>query len=275
MPNFNRYPTSQLSQMSQIRAAYKLAGKTEPNRALEISDILENAPTVEQVTKELAKAALTAPNPQKFYADALAQIRDAQAADALRSNFKKQLEQHAHASMPEILTQAVGDLTPAVNKVIGAFVAAAKKLPTDAPLDVTANVENDSAPEYKTAKAALATLATYASLYINHPPAGVPNALAHIMPLVKLPDAVVEIVTNPLHNLTVNEHELSGTREIRALAHAAQDDLDTALIQVARGDYPSITLELATPAEHVRRRNSANVAYTQTRTENGRIVTVL
>lgn len=263
MPNFNRYPTSQISQMGQVRAAYKLAGKTEPNRALEISSILDNAPTADQVTRRLAKEALSADNAEDFYADALAQIRDAHASDALRHTFKSQLQIHANESMPEIVTQAVKDVGPSVAKIVKELETAAPVLPANDPLDITANVENGTANAYTATKAALTALAVYASMYVNIPPAGVPTGLSHILPVVALPDATVERVTKGLHNLTLNENNMSETRQIRALADAAKDDLDTALIRVARGDYPSVALSIATPDELARRRTAAATAYSR------------
>lgn len=263
MPNFNRYPTSKISQMSQVRAAYTLAGKSEPHRALEISDLLNNAPTAEQVTRRLAKEALSATNAEEFYADALAQVRDAHASDALRNTFKTQLQIHANESMPEIVTQAVKDVGPSVAKIIKELETAAPLLPASDPLDITLNVENGTANAYTATKAALATLAVYASMYVNIPATGVPTGLSHILPVVALPNATVERVTKGLHNLTLNEQNMSDTRQIRALANAAKDDLDTALIAVARGDYPSIALSLATPEEHVRRRTAATTAYSR------------
>lgn len=275
MTNYDRYPTTTASQLDRVRDAYALAGAKEPSRALDIAKIINGAPTAEQVTNTLALAALTATNAEEFYQDAIAQIRDAHAGDALRATFAARLEQHSANNMPQIIARAVEDINPAVGKLIAQFEAAAKKLPDADPLDITANVENDTATEYKTAKAALTALGKYASMYVPTVPGDVPANLNRILPVVNIPDATTEQVIRGLHRLTANEQQMSGTRAIRALAEAAHEDIDTALIDVARGDYEGISISLATPEENTRRRKSAVTAYTTQTVESGNSTMVM
>jgi hypothetical protein len=263
MTFFNRYPTTTPAQMDRIRDAYKLAGVTEPSRALAIAELVRNTPTTEQITDELAQAALTAQDPDAFYADALARIQGAMAADAFRDTFAARLLEHGQRTMPHTLARTAEDLAPAFARLVKQMQAAVNKLPTATPLDLEANVENDTASEYKTTRDALAKIGQYVSVYIASPPRDIPTELNRILPAVNLPEAQAELVEG-LARATVNEHHLAGTRTIRALADAALEDLDLALLRVARGDFPGATLSLATPDEMRAREANARTAYTQT-----------
>ena len=270
MTYFNRYPTTEQTQMGRISDAYKRAGIAEPNRTLAIAELIKATPTAAQVTDQLAQDALTATNAQKFYTDALAAIRDAQAGDAFRETFASRLIAHAIQNMRGTLERTVEDITPAVTKFLEQFKAAAKKLPTANPLDMEANVEAGTANDYKTVRDSLATLGHYVSIYGPSLPEGVPVGLNRILPAVDLPNAAVEQVTG-FGRTTCNEPDLTHTRTIRALATLAARDADLALIAVARGDYPGISLSLATPEALGQRNANAHTAHAVESIENGTV----
>lgn len=260
---FNRPATHDINHFQQITAAYTSAGLTAPTPALDIKDRITNAPSVEQVAADLALQALDTTDPEGFYEDALEQIRTAQAAQALKDALTRNLATAMTRSIPRFVEQAAEDLTPSFEKLAKELATASKKLPPHAPLDMAANVEADTAKEYKQARGILAQLGAYAALYKQPTPNGEPPALLSILPVVSLPAAVVEQTqgTRNYTPITINERELAGTRAIRALGIAAKDDVDAALIAVARGDFEGITLNLATPHEHVERRKQAAAAH--------------
>jgi len=258
--HFNRYPTTHETQMDKTREAYQLAGVTEPNRSLRIAELIDETPTARQVADQLALEALTAQNAELFYKDMLGKIRDAQAADLFRDVFRSRMVEHARQQSAATLDATVADLSPSFTKLVKSMVSAAKKLPPHAPLSIDANVEADTTTEYKTVRGALALLGQYASIYVHNTPGDLPTDLNRLLPIVDLPDATVETVTG-LARTTSNEHELVGTRAIRALADSARDDLDVALIRVARGDFHGVTLALASPDEVRTRIQAVHTAY--------------
>lgn len=267
MAYFNRYPTTAETQMDKTREAYLLAGVTEPSRSLRIAELIDETPTARQVADHLALEALTATNAELFFKDMLAKIRDAQAADVFRDVFRSRMVEHARQQAHTTLEQTVDDLTPAFNKVVKAMEVAASKLPPHAPLDMTANVEADTTAEYKTVRASLNLLGQYSSVFVQNTPGDLPVDLNRLLPVVDLPDATVETVTG-LARQTTNAHELTGTTAIRDLAAAASEDLDLALIRVARGDFPGVRLALAKPAD-VRARIAQVITAYQTRMSEG------
>jgi len=266
MSIFTRTQTHDVNHLKQISAAYATAGLEAPTHGLTIKDRINNAPSVAQVAADLAMQALDTTDPETFYQEALDRIREAQAAEALKVAFNSNLGAAITRSVPAYLEQAAEDLAPAFGKLAKELSTAARKLPPYAPLDMAANVEHDTAKEYKAARNILAQLGAYAALYKQPSPQGEPPALLAILPLLDLPEAVIEQTqgTRNYVPITVNEHQLTGTRTIRALGEAAKADIDAAIIGVTRGDYEGVSLALATPQEYAERRNTARKAYQRT-----------
>lgn len=276
-PLFNRYPTAEQTHLDTIVRTYAAAGLNPPTLAVGIRDRINTAPTVHQVAVKLADQALTTNDPDEWYEDALEQLRTAQAAEALSRSFNANYSTAVLRHIPVIQAAAAEDLTPVFNKHAKALTAAAGKLPAAHPLDMAANVEADTASEYKTTRTALTVFAQLASIYRATVPGEIPPALNQLLPVVALPAAVKERVART-HFETVkvlNESQLGGTRTIRQLADDAKKDIDVALINVARGVYEGITLSLATPQELTERRRNALTAYQREHAnDNGARVTV-
>jgi hypothetical protein len=212
---------------------------------------------------KLADEALTTTDPDAWYVVALEQLRTAQAAEALSKAFNANYSAAVQRHVPVIQAQAAEDLAPVFNKQAKALTAAAGKLPQANPLDMAANVEADTATEYKTTRTALATFGTLASIYKATVPGEIPPALNLLLPVVALPDAVKEQVAKSYGESVkvLNESKLAGTRAIRKLADDARKDVDVALINVARGHYEGITLSFAKPQELTERRRNATTAH--------------
>lgn len=262
-PLYNRYPTAEQTHLDTIVRTYAAAGLNPPTLAVGIRDRINKAPNAHQVAVKLADQALTTTDPDAWYEDALEQLRTAQAAEALNKAFNANYSASVLRHIPVIQAQAAEDLTPVFNKHAKALTTAAGKLPQSNPLDMAANVEADTASEYKTTRTALATFATLASIYRSTVPGEVPPALNQLLPVVALPNAVKERVARSYGESVkvLNESQLNGTRVIRQLADDARKDIDVALINVARGKYEGITLALATPQELTERRRNALTAY--------------
>lgn len=277
-PLYNRFPTSEHTHLDIIVRTYKAAGLTPPTLATGIRDRINQAPTVQQVAAELADRALSTTNPDEWYEEALERLRTAQAAEALTKAFNTNYQDAVRRHVPALQAQAAEDLAPVFNKHAKALTAAAKKLPEAKPLDMAANVEADTAAQYKTTRSALAAFGTLASIYRSTVPGDIPPALNQLLPVITLPDAVKELVART-HFETVkvlNESQLEGTRTIRKLAEDAKKDIDLALINVARGHYDGVSLALATPQELTERRRNAITAYQREHAnDNGSRVSVL
>lgn len=262
-PLYHRHPTAEQTHLDTIVRTYNAAGLTPPTLAVGIRDRINTAPTVHQVAVKLADEALTTTDPDAWYEDALEQLRTAQAAEALNKAFNANYSAAVLRHVPTIQAQAAEDLTPLFNKHAKALTTAAAKLPQATPLDMAANVEADTAAEYKTTRAALATFGTLASIYKATVPGEIPPALNQLLPVVALPDAVKEQVAKSYGESikVLNASKLGGSRAIRQLADDARKDIDVALINVARGHYEGITLSFATPQELTERRANATRAH--------------
>lgn len=270
---FNRYPTAEQTHLDAIVRTYNTVGLTPPTLAVGIRDRINTAPNVNQVAADLADQALSATDPDEWYEEALEQLRTAQAAEALTKAFNANYNAAVLRHIPAIQAQAAEDLAPVFSKHAKALTAAAKKLPHDNPLDMAANVEADTAAEYKTARTALTMFGNLASIYRATPPGTLTPALNTILPVVDLPTAEKEQVARSIGEAVkvLNESELAGTRAIRRLADDAREDMDLALINVARGHYDGVTLSFATPEEMRVRRSNANLAYKREHVTEGKV----
>lgn len=262
MSIYNRTILIPSQQVAAIDTAYRMAGVTVPTRAVAVQEHVMNEPSAKDVAAEVAAEAINAPDADKFYEEALTRIQRAHAADALRAAFGQALSTATKTAMPDLLAQAAADLKPAFNKTAAAFSAAAKALPVSDPLNPDASIEADTTKELKTARASLTRLATYAGIYQQGTPGVVPPSLMAILPVVALPKCAVEIVasTPSVPAPVLNESQLEGTRAVRKLGKDARQDIDAALIGVAAGRYPGISIAFASPDELRERRDNADNA---------------
>ncbi|EYR63271.1 hypothetical protein N866_01795 [Actinotalea ferrariae CF5-4] len=263
MSNFARPITIPQNQLQRIDAAYRLAGVPVPTRAVGIVDLIGAEPTADEVAASLAAEAITNPDPAAFYAEALERIARAQAGDALKAAFGKAMDGATREAMPDLLHRTATDLRPAFDKLAKTLTRAAKSLPAVNPLDVDAAVEGGHAAHLKAARDALTLLGTYAAIYVQDPPVDIPAALVTLLPLVDLPETIVEALDGDrLGRVTVTpDATLSPTLTVRRVAQDAAEDIDATLVGIARGDYDGVSLSLATPAELRQRTARARDAY--------------
>lgn len=264
---FVRKATNSHNQLRTIEDAYRLFGMTAPGRALDIKRTVEaGAQSVNAVATQLAREAfVTDTDPAEWYADALEQIKDAQAREALAKAFAGSYAQNIQAALPEFLKDAAEALAPHVDKVAKKLSTAARKLPAGRlALDPEANLTNDSGAALQDARQALQTLALVAGIYHQGSPVGgVSPELMSLLPIVDFPHVEAEVIADSLgEDVTVlNADDCAGTYTVRDIGKAARANLDLTLIDIARGTYEGATISLATVTEHRERRATAMRAY--------------
>ena len=266
MTYFQREATNYATQFQVIAEAYTVAGVTPPTRALDIKRLInDESRNVFQVAAALAnEALLTNEEPTEWYADAVEQVKEAQARETLAAAFNRSYSDAVTRALPRYLEDAAKDLTVSADRAVKQLVTAAKELPEgpDA-LDPEAVIRHDAGSALSKARTSLALLGKFASIYQATTPGDVPPALNNLLPILDLPAAVKEQIVKSFGESikTLNEDKLGGTRAIRKLAADAKQDVDLALVDVARGAYPGVTLKLATPDEHGKRKATAAVAH--------------
>lgn len=276
MSIYTRKPTNSHTQFQVIADAYKAFGLPAPTQALEIKALVnaEDA-SVQQTAARLALEALTTDQePRAWYSDALEQMRDAQAREALTAAFNRSHAAAVTRSLPRYLADAAADLKPAVDKAIKKLTTAAAKLPAGpAALDPEANINNDSGAALQDARHALTALAHAASIYQAGSPDGISPALHQLLPIVDLPAAEVEHIASSLGESVsvLNREDLDATYTIRDISKQAKDDIDLTIIDIARGAYEGARLSLADPEEHGARRRNAMTAYQRQTIKEGTV----
>lgn len=271
---FTRTATTHMNQFSKIREAYAANGLDAPNRAAEIRDrINSGSQSVSNVAAALAYSAFeTGKSLDDWYEDAVEQIKEAQAREALTQAFNSQYERIVQGSLPRMLGKAVDDLTPSFEERAAEFIAAAKKLPAgDRALDAEANLENNTGKALTTARATLAYFSVMASMFPTLMPGDIraPKQLLNLLPIVELPEATVELIRPTISEQVsvTNEAQLAGTRTIRAMGDTGRTiknqtrDLDLILVDVARGLHDGASIKLAKSGELSKRRSTLHAAY--------------
>lgn len=275
---YTRPATHNLNQFARINEAYKLAGLTPPTYVEDLKRIINSAPTVQQEAASIAQEALNADEPTEFYESAIERIQRAQAAEALKNAFAQNIQAALDSKAHHYRATAAADLMPTINKVTKALTTAAKKLPAGKPLDMTANIEHGTGTEYKTARDALATLSTYAALYVQGTPSdGISSALHAVLPIIELPTATVErILPNVgIEVVTSNKAQLNHTMTIRRISSDLGTDTDGTLARIAAGHYEGATIAFADPDTLTERRRNAVNAFkriTEQHTSSSKVV---
>lgn len=274
---FHRTATNYATQFQVIADAYTLAGLKPPTRALDIKKLVnDESQNVYQTAARLGREALlTDQDPATWYQNAVEQIKEAQAREALAAAFNRSYTDAVNLALPRLLEEATGDLAPVAARAVKDLTAAVKTLPAGTQaLDSEAAISLDAGAALTKARKALALLGTLASIYQLNTPGEVPPALNILLPVVALPAATKEQVAKSYGESVkvLNERQLTSTRAIRSLADTARTSLDLALVNVARGQYEGITLALATPQEMQERRRNATLAHQrESIAEDGRV----
>lgn len=253
-----------------IADAYRAYGLEAPTRAREVKALMnadDNAVNV--VVNRLAAAALEpGADLSEWHADAIEQIKDAQARQALSHAFGRDFHRHVVSTITKYQAIAHDDLQPHVAKTIKSLEAAAKHLPAGAAaLDAEAVLAADAGKHLTTARQALSTLAVAAGVYMPVIDHDVPQRLRQLAPVVHFPAANAEQIERGYMGTTpniLNRDELDGTRTIRAIDNHARDyGLDATLVAIARGDFPGTSLAYADKAELSKRRSNLNRAHSR------------
>ena len=250
---FARPITAEHNLITRITEAYTAYGLTPPSRAPEIRKTVEaGAQSTQVVADKLARDAfLSDGDTAEWYADALEQIKEAQAREALANAFSEGYSRNIKAFANQLVRPAAEDLKTPVGKVIKKLVDAAQKLPQGAEaLDVEANLSNDSGSALQTVRESLAVLSVVTGIYNSM--SGMQQTdnqkLREITPVAKLPTAVVEVISeiNDLNPKAANEEQLEGTRTIRKIGQDIRDKgTDLVHILIAQGHYDGARIEFA------------------------------
>lgn len=261
--------TTHLNHMGNIVTAYRQAGLTPPTLGGDIEQKIQTAPGPAEVARKLAVDALQAEDVDAWHAEALEQIREAQAADTLRREFNSVFPHVIRAAADGYIAEAAEDLRAPFDRLAKTFTQAAAKLPSgQSALDPEAVIAADAGAALNTVRDCLARFGAYAGIF--HADAAVddyPSDLNIILPLVDLPTPVVEQVYG-LTRSTANEEKLEQTRAIRRMATDLRSrGADPVLVGIARGEYGKATLKLATAETLQLRKENASLAHSRERVE--------
>ena len=265
---FTLTPATDRNVTARVTAAYAAAGIAAPTTFVPaLKRYMAQQPAAQQVAATLAHDAYRADpdtDPADWWATARQQMIDAQASDALRAALVQSLTTEERASGTRQTERALTDLHPWAQRHAQALVKAAKALPAGpAALDPEAVLAHDAGKALTSARSALSALALLASLGDPARHVGTIGDLARILPLVKIEGTVTEMNT-PFNSNALNASQLDVTHAVRRLAQDVRRDPDLALVGVARGDYPGVTLSPAdTLAVIGERARTAAVAFTR------------
>lgn len=247
MSIYTRATTAAHNQFTQIANAYTTAGLTPPSKGDEIRQHINTAPDVRTVAVNIARTALDTADPDTWHAQAIEQLQQAHAAQALRDAFNSTYTAELNRRLPGYLRTAATDLDAFAAKQFKDLENASKKLPegTNA-LDANALLEADAGKAYTTVKQALTHLATLASMHRTEHYESVSQGLASILPLIELPNVVQEIKARSIGETapTQNPEHLNNTKTVRRLNDEAKHNIDLTLVDIARGNYEGVTLHL-------------------------------
>lgn len=245
---------------ARVSRAYVAAGQTPPASFVdELKAHVRTIPDASQVAEALAAEAYRADagtDIETFWADAKATMADALAADAIKGQLTTALHHEQARTSSRQVTTALADVKPWADKQIKALVSAAKALPNGS-TDPEANLAANTGGALTTARAALTNLGTLASIMevTNH--ANSARRLVYLLPILDIGKPTTETV-KPFHGGAINTAQLGVTYAIRELEALAREDLDAAIIRVARGEVEGVSLSLAASPDDVAQR-AANV----------------
>jgi hypothetical protein len=103
-------------------------------------------------------------------------------------------------------------------------------------LSLESAISTDSTKAFKAARAGLTALNAFAGMSVTRLMPGVPTALASVLPILELPRCEREARQDSFAEdpPTINGDDLAGTYLVRDLSRDLEQDVDTALIGVAR-----------------------------------------
>ncbi|SMX80652.1 hypothetical protein BSP109_01633 [Brevibacterium sp. Mu109] len=246
-----------------IAAAYQAAGKTMPDTAGRVRELIVDTENVNEVASRLAREAYEADDPDSFFAAAIREVNEARAATELKDAYVRSANAAAQARLGRDINEAVKETSPTFNRTAKALATAARKLDPIEPLEAETAVALDAGEALTAARQALKQLGVFASIHRHFPNALDQRALRDLLPIIDIPTPTVEEVFRTVGAVaqTANEDELRDTRMLRQLHENLKRDADSTLISIARGDYPGVSLHLADVEEHKERLEKASSAF--------------
>lgn len=262
--HFRRPTTTATSLLQTIESVAARFGIESPVRIHGVTEALTAEPSPADVLRAAAAASVDAVDAAAWLDDTVERFTRAQAAEAIRNGLRGHRDNIARARAPQLLEALAPQLKKRAAATIAGMTKAAQALPAGAAaLEAEAVIAADAATERGAVIAALGDLGALASVHeAGVPQPGVPAALHTVLPVVDLPQTQTEQITR-LHRETVNPSEERDA--VRALANDLErNGTDVALINVARGEHPGVTLAWAPTATEVQARSDrARTAFTQ------------
>ncbi|MEX5264288.1 hypothetical protein RF640_09670 [Kocuria sp. CPCC 205231] len=231
-----------------VVAAYLSAGLEAPVvPGKVIGDALRELPDAPALARQLVTEAHDNPDqdPAVWLDSVRGRLADAQALDLLRGTWTRGSREALAARGPRLTDEAARDLRGAFEKTARGLIQAAAKLDPARPLDPEAAVARDAGAALTTARRELARLGIFAGIHPTVISTGY-GSLNRLVPILAIEGAVVEQIARSIgeQRVVLNEDQLETTRAVRRLAEDGKQDLDLAILSVARGDYQGVSLRL-------------------------------
>ena len=264
--HFSPQPATDRNVSQRISKAYAAAGITAPTTFVTgLRKHMTAQPGARQIAETLAHDAYHAApdtDPAAWWEQAVDTMTRAQAADTLRATLDGSLHVQERSSGARQIERGMADLKPFADRHAAALVKAAKALPAgDAALDPETVLAADAGKHLTTARDALRNLALWASVPDTARHVNALGDLHRVLALVDPGKPVQEVAT--VFGNTMNAAKLDTTHALRNLARDIKANIDLALVNVARGDYPGVTLDPAdSPATITDRAARARDAFT-------------
>ena len=263
---FNPAPAHARNVSTRLAAAYQAASIKAPSSfATALKRHLLTVPDVQQAAAGIAAEAYTADpdtDVHEFWDNAVDQVIRAQGADALKTALTSALDVQERSSGARQIERGMADLKPFADRHAAALAKAAKALPAGATaLDPETVLAHDAGKHLTTARNALRSLALYAALPDTARHVKALGDLHRVLALVDPGKPVQEVAS--VFGKTMNAAKLDTTHALRKLAQDVKTNPDLALVDVARGAYPGVTLSPAdSPATITDRAARARDAFT-------------
>lgn len=263
---FTPAPAHDRNVSTRLAAAYQAASINAPSSFA--TALKRHLLTVPDVKREAASIAAEAYNAapdtdvHEFWDNAVDQVIRAQGADALKTALTSALDVQERASGARQIERGMADLKPFADRHAAALVKAAKALPAGASaLDPETVLAHDAGKHLTSARDALRNLALWASVPDTAQHVKALGDLHRVLALVDPGKPVQEVAS--VFGKTMNAAKLDTTRALRNLARDIKANIDLAIVNVARGNYPGVTLDPAdSPATITDRAARARDAFT-------------
>lgn len=258
---------------ANIARAYQTAGATQPPEGVRLGEIFTTEPDVDVVAKQLALESYEIPDDKadQWLADACQKVQRAMVMTKLRQARTSFATHAIQAGMLRRTAACLHVIRPTFDATVKKLEAAAKKLPSDAPLDAQAVIAADATAAYKTALSCLETLAGLACVYGNSTEASGMGDTPGLAAVVEVPTVTPAAYPRMHHGANPSKpgaNCLNPSKErdqVKAvLDHFDEHGADDTLVRIARGEWPALRLQLATSRADRSQRLHSLIAARQT-----------